>query len=176
MNGELPLVTTSLLLRGPALSDAEAAFELSREPCFMRWLPSQVYESPEEARSVLEGLVWPGGEPPDPRTAPCVLTVLCRNDGLMVGHVGFSPLRGGVEAGFSMAARLQGEGLGSEALSAATSWILRRFALECVSAFTEAANEAARRTLARAGYLPAGERRMHFQGHLRLVARFVHPA
>jgi RimJ/RimL family protein N-acetyltransferase len=81
-----------------------------------------------------------------------------------------------VEAGFSMAARLQGGGLGSEALSAATSWILRRFPLECVSAFTATANEAARRTLERAGYLPAGEREMLFQGLLQEVACFVRPA
>lgn len=82
----------------------------------------------------------------------------------MIGHVGFSPLEGDVEIGFSVARSYQGKGLATEAIVAGSRWIFEAFELDRIVAVASTQNAASRRTLAGAGFTCRGAKVMKFQG------------
>ncbi len=146
---------------------------LSNEPSSRAWLPSQVYRDAAHALEAVDFLVAQAADPADPRLGPYVLAIEDRADGALLGHVGFSPLDGEVEIGFSIAESRQGRGLATEAIVAAARWMFARFDLERILAVTDAANVASQRTLARAGFTHEGDRTMTFQGTEKVVRAYV---
>jgi RimJ/RimL family protein N-acetyltransferase len=161
---QLPLETPSLLLRHFVAGDAATALALSNEETSRTWLPSQVYRDPAHASTALAFLIaqcaWPG----NPKHGAYVLAIEHRLDGVLIGHVGFSPLDDEVEIGFSIAQSYQRRGLATEAIVAAARWALQNFALERIIAVTAAANHASKRTLERAGFANERDQKMKFQG------------
>ena len=144
--------------------DAAAALLLSNEETARTWLPSQVYRDHDHAVSALDFLIRQYSAPGNPRHGPYVLAIEHRASSSLIGHVGFSPLDDEVEIGFSVAEKFQGQGLGSEAIVAASRWALEAFGLSRILGITSAANIASGRTLVRAGFAYEGTRMMRFQG------------
>lgn len=114
--------------------------------------------------SALEFLISRYEIPGDPRHEPYVLGVERRADPVLIGHVGFSPLFGGVEIGFSLAPDYQRRGLAAEAIVAGPRWALRMFSLDRIFAVTSAAKIASRRSLERARFAQEGNKTLLFQG------------
>src|SRR5215510_5317141 len=135
----LPFETRSLLLRRFVPEDAVAVHALSDEETSRTWLPSQVYRDHAHACSVLESLIRHYSHPGNPKEGPYVLAIECRTDGTLIGHVGFSPLGGDVEIGFSIAERCQRLGLATEAIGAASRWAFKTFGLERIVGVTSQA-------------------------------------
>ncbi len=160
----LPLHTTSLLLREFVPEDAGEMFRLSQEEAYRAGLPSQAYADEPAARSALEYLIAQCASPADPRLGPVVLAVELAADRTVIGHVGFSPFEGEVEIGFAIAQRCQGRGLGREAVVAAARWAFATFGLETIIGITALGNRASRRVMERAGFAQREERVMRFQG------------
>lgn len=160
----LPIQTRSLRIRPLIRDDAERVLVLSNEASARAWLPSQVCRDSAHARSMVETLVRHYSDPGDPRHGPYVLAIEARGEGVLIGHVGFSPLDDEVEIGFGIAESQQRRGLASEAIAAASRWALENFSLDRILGVTSAANIASQRTLARAGFVREEDRTMHFQG------------
>lgn len=160
----LPLETRSLLLRHFVPDDAVALHALSDEEASRTWLPSQVYRDHAHACSVLASLIAHYAVPGNPKDGPYVLAIEHRADGALIGHVGFSPLDGEVEIGFSIAQRCQRRGLATEAIAAASRWVHETFGVKRLLGVTSAANVASIRTLRRAGFVHQEDRVMNFQG------------
>src|SRR5262245_21083993 len=99
---QLPVETRSLRLRRLALQDAPTLLVLSNEETSRTWLPSQVYRDRAHAVSVLEFLIGQYSIPGDPRQGAYVLAIEHRTDGVLIGHVGFSPFDKEVEIGFAI--------------------------------------------------------------------------
>jgi len=169
----LPLETRSLLLRHFVPEDAVAFHALSDEETSRAWLPSQVYRDHAHACSVLESLIRHCSSPGNPTEGPYVLAIEFRADGALIGHVGFSPLGNDVEIGFSIAERVQRQGLATEAIGAASRWAFRTFGLKRILGVTSNANIASRRTLRRAGFVHEEDRVMTFQGREEDVCVYV---
>jgi RimJ/RimL family protein N-acetyltransferase len=169
----LPLCTPSLLVRPFVREDAATALALSREASLRTWIPSQVYRDEAHATAVLEFLIGQFAAPADPRRGPFVLGLEHRADRELIGHVGLSPFEGEVEIGYAVAERYQGRGLASEAVVAVTRWAFAAFGIERLLGVTAAANVASQRTLERAGFALADERRMVFQGAEQDVRVYV---
>jgi RimJ/RimL family protein N-acetyltransferase len=94
---------------------------------------------------------------------------VCRGGGTeLIGHVGLSPQREGVEIGYAIEAKHQGEGLATEAVRAAVGWGMRRFALDCIFGIASCDNVASCRVLERAGFALWDEsvRTLHHQRRL----------
>ena len=172
---QLPIETPSLLLRQFVLDDAPAAFLLSNEAASRTWLPSQVYRDHAHALSALAFLIGHYPTPGNPKFGPYVLAVEHRASGVLIGHVGFSPLEGEVEIGFSIAQDYQGQGLATEAIIAASRWAFAAFELEAIVALASAANHASKRTLARAGFTYKGDKSMKFQSVVQDVSVYALP-
>jgi len=164
MRDQLPFETKSLLIRPFVPEDAAVILALSKEETLRTWLPSQVYRDEAEARSAAEVLIAQYATPGDPRRGPFVLGVEHRDDRALIGHVGSSPLEGEVEIGYAIGQRYQRRGFASEAVYAASHWVLDAFGLSRILGITAIANIASRRTLARARYTLQPDRLMMHQG------------
>jgi RimJ/RimL family protein N-acetyltransferase len=162
--------TTSLLLRHFVLEDAAAALFLSNEETSRTWLPSQVYRDHAHARSALSFLISQYSTPGNPEYGPYVLAIEHRVDAELIGHVGFSPFDDEVEIGFAIAQNYQRRGLATEAILAASRWVLETFELDRILAITSAANMASRRALERARFAYQEDRTMNFQGTVEKVS------
>ena len=119
-------------------------FILSNEESYRTWLPSQVYRDYAHALSGLEFLISQYVAPGHPRLSPYVLAVEHRIDGALLGHVGFSPLHGEVEIGFSIAENRQARGFATEAIVGASRWAFQAFEIDRILGITAAANVASR--------------------------------
>ncbi len=169
----LPLETRALLLRHFVPGDAAEMLIQSNEDSARIWLPSQVYRDHAHAASALEFLIGQYAVPGNPRQGAYVLAIEHRTSAALIGHVGFSPLHGDVEIGFSIAQKFQGQGFASEAVEGASRWALKTFALDRIVGITAVANTASRRTLARAGFVHEGDKPMRFQGTDEMVSHYA---
>lgn len=166
----LPISTSALLIRPFVPEDAANMLALSREASLQTWLPSQIYRDQAHAAAVLAFLIEQYTTPGHPRHGPYVLAIEHQRDQRLIGHVGFSPLGPDVEIGFAIGQAYQGRGLAAEAISAASRWAMRTFALDQILGIAAVANQASRRTLARAQFAYSGDQLRHFQGTEQIVS------
>lgn len=171
----LPLQTPTLLLRHFVPADALRLMSLNAEETTRRWLPSHVYGDLDEAAASLAYLIERYASPGDPRRGPYVLGVEHRESGLLLGHVGLSPLGDDVEVSYAIAEQARGRGHGAQALAHACTWASEVFALRRIVAVTATANLSSRRTLDRAGFVHEGSEMMRFQGTEQGVSRYAWP-
>lgn len=169
----LPLETASLRLRHFVPEDAAPIMVLNAESSTRQWLPSHVYPTIAVAAEKLGFLISCYSMPGNPRLGPYVLAVENKDDGRLLGHVGFSPFENEVEVSYAIAELSRGRGYGTEALVSACNWIVDAFAVPQVLAVTEYANVASRRLLDRASFVLVQESVMMFQGHEQLVSRYL---
>lgn len=150
---------------------------LNAESSTRHWLPSHVYPTLENASSRLGFLISCYSAPGHPQLGPYVLAVEHKDEGRLLGHVGFSPFDDEVEVSYAIAESSRGRGYGTEAVVHACNWIADAFAVPRVLAITESANIISRRLLDRASFICVQEAVMMFQGHEQLVSRyFWHPS
>lgn len=168
----VPIRTRSLRLRPFEVDDAAAMLALNAEPSTRHWLPSHVYADLDAARAALADLIGWCRLPADPRVAPYVLAIERQCSRQLIGHVGFSPLRGEVEVSYAVAESMRGQGLGAEALDAACAWALPAFGLPALVACTAFDNRPSRRTLERAGFSHVTDEVTRFQGVEQAVSRY----
>jgi RimJ/RimL family protein N-acetyltransferase len=172
----LPLETPSLRLRHFVPEDAAPIMTLNAEASTRHWLPSHVYPTLEDASSRLMFLISCYSAPGDPQRGPYVLAVERKDEAMLLGHVGFSPIDDEVEVSYAIAESSRGRGYGTEALVHACNWLADVFPVSRVLALTESANVVSRRLLDRASFVRASEAVMTFQGHEQLVSRYYwHP-
>jgi len=168
-----PLDTASLRLRHLVVEEAVVLMELNGEPSTRRWLPSHVYPDTDAATARVRHLISCYSSPGDPRLGPYVLAVEHLASGMLLGHVGFSPLRSEVEVSYAIAEGSRGRGYGSEALLHSCRWAAKHFNLPGILAITESANVPSRRTLERAAFVHDEDTVMRFQGRLQTVSRYL---
>jgi RimJ/RimL family protein N-acetyltransferase len=173
----LPIETPSLRLRHIGVEEAARMMELNDEPSTRRWLPSHVYADLSEATSRMQYLISCYSALGDPRLGPYVLAVEHRASGVLLGHVGFSPLDSEVEISYAITEHARRRGYGSEALLYACQWAAASFDLPSILAITESENDPSRRTLERAAFVHDRDIVMQFQGREETVSRYLwHPS
>jgi RimJ/RimL family protein N-acetyltransferase len=146
---------------------------LNDEASTRRWLPSHVYPTLADARAAIDFLIACYSTPGDPSAGPYVLAVDESGTGLLLGHVGFSPLGREVEVSYAIAESARGRGYGAEALVRACDWVARAFGLQDLVAITAVANVASRVTLERASFVHVHDTSMDVQGTERAVSRYA---
>lgn len=144
------LETARLVLAEWEPAMAAALCALSQDPENRRFLPDEVFETPEEAEAAIRRLLQyrrTGG-------GAQVLAVL-QKDGTLVGHVELSPLEepaGAWEAGYHIGAPYRGRGYAAEALAAFLPAMLPALGLREVFGICEASNGASCSVLERCGF------------------------
>ena len=160
----LPLRTPSLVIRHIVPEDAKPMLHLNAEETTRKWLPSHVYADAHAAAGAIAYLIGCYARPGDPRLGAYVLAVEHVQRGILLGHVGFSPLDDDVEISYAIAEHARGQGLGSEAVVHACAWVSGSFGLRRIVAITDTSNIPSRRMLERAGFAYQQSEVMRFQG------------
>jgi RimJ/RimL family protein N-acetyltransferase len=133
-----------------------------------------VYADAREAAEAMDYLIGCYARPGDPRLGAYVLAVDDAERGVLLGHVGFSPLDDDVEISYAIAEHARGRGLGAEAVMHACAWVSGSFGLPRIVAITDADNVPSRRMLERAGFAHVQDEVMRFQGmEGKVVCRFA---
>lgn len=143
------LTTQRLALREWEPSMAAALCALSQDPENRRFLPDEVFATPQAAGNAIASLLQnrKTGE------GPQVLAVL-QKDGPLVGHVELCPLEGTAdwEIGYHIGAPWRGRGYAAEALGAFLPAILPEMGLRAVYGICREDNVPSRRVMERCGF------------------------
>ncbi len=141
-----------LHLREFNATDDQKVFFMSREAGMLRWIPDQVYEDLEETRQVLGFLMEQYQPDADPASVPIVFAVVISETCDLIGHVGLSPIAGGVEIGYAIESCQQGRGYAAEAVELMIEWAFSQFRLDSIQGIVAAENIASARVLEKAGF------------------------
>ena len=143
------LTTPRLVLREWVPDMAAPLCALSQDPENRRFLPDEVFETPQAAGNAITSLLQnrKTGE------GPQVLALL-QKDGPLVGHVELCPLEGTAdwEVGYHIGAPWRGRGYAAEGLRAFLPAILPGMGLAMVYGICAEENKASRRVLERCGF------------------------
>jgi RimJ/RimL family protein N-acetyltransferase len=144
--------TGALFLRHLTLDDTASILRLSQEQGMRAWLPDQVYADEAQAFEVLRFLSSQYSPSANPRHTPYVLGVCLSASHELIGHVGFSPCKYGVEVGYAIGDAHQNRGYAKQAVFAATKWALSRFDLPFIHAIVAAENARSCKVLESCGF------------------------
>lgn len=140
--------TRRLIIRGFSLCDTGEVFQFSQEESLRQWLPDQVYSDIHEAKETLEFLIskYPHKE------LPFVLAVVEKETNRLIGHVGLSRIKQGIEIGYAIGKQYQNKGYASEAVAAYSDWAKKEFLLKEIYGVVDSRNYASIKVLANAGF------------------------
>ena len=140
--------TQRLNMREFTLLDTETIYEFSQEESLKKWLPDQVYADIDEARETLEFLISKYGK----KEFPFVMAVVKRDSNELIGHVGLSKIKQGIEIGYAIGQKHQNKGYAKEAVNAYAEWAKEEFCLEKIYGIVKDENYASCTVLEKAGF------------------------
>ena len=147
---------------------AQAVHENSLDEDNRRFVPDEVFETPEEAAETIEYLMSQYGGQDGPLVYPVVL-----KDGTNIGYVQAVPLNeGGWEIGYHIAAGYTGRGYASEAVRAFLPVIMDHLGIERMAGVCLADNAATRKVMEKCGFVPAYRGIGPYQGQEREICRY----
>ena len=145
---------------------AEAVHRNSLDEDVRRFVPDEVFETPEKARETVAFLISRyGGE-----EGPFVHPVLLR-DGTNIGYVQLAPCPEGWEIGYHIARPFTGRGYAAEAVTAFLPAIADRLSISAVYGICLAENAASVRVLETCGFRPLFHGTGAYQGENRVIIK-----
>lgn len=152
---------------------AASTCALSQDAANRKYLPDEVFDTPEAAAARIEALI----QAYDGELGPYVYPILLKSDGTHIGHVEICRLEeeDAWEIGFHLGEPYRKKGYACEAVTAATAAARKRMQLPCVYALCLVENTAARRTLKKSGYRLSSADKQLFRGSEQPVCRYVFP-
>jgi len=137
------LETERLIIREFTLKDTEIIYEFSQEEALKKWIPDQVYADLDEARETLEFLISKYKE----KEYPFVMAVVKKDTDELIGHIGLSVIKRGIEVGYGIGEKYQNKGYAREAVDAYTTWGKKEFSLDKIYGVVECENYASCKVL-----------------------------
>jgi RimJ/RimL family protein N-acetyltransferase len=90
--------------------------------------------------------------PVELNTQPYVLGVELISTKELIGHIGLSPVKEGVEIGYGIAENYQGLGYATEAVSNFCPWAINEFDLDCIWGIVDQDNKGSIKVLTNANF------------------------
>ena len=161
--------TERLVITEFTMDMSYAVHENSLDEDNRRFVPDEVFETPEEAADTVSFLIgcYSSGE------GPLVYPVLLR-DGTYIGYVQAIPLEDGEwEIGFHIGSRYTRRGHCTEAVKAFLPVILPKLGISKILGICLAENKASVKVLERCGFVKEFEGEGNYQGERRQILRAV---
>jgi [ribosomal protein S5]-alanine N-acetyltransferase len=174
MLSHLPITSSSLTIRAFTMADVSKVFQMSQEKGMRQWIADQVYHDEAQTTDVLKFLKSQYHDDASPAISPCVLGVCLRSTNELIGHVGLSPAKDGVEIGYAIAEAHQGRGYATEAVTAMALWGHKAFGLPKILGIVAADNVGSCRVLEKSGFVFSKEHfgKMHeWEGVIKTYER-----
>jgi ribosomal-protein-alanine N-acetyltransferase len=148
----MSIETKRLLLRSFNLLDTEKVYEMSQEKSMIAFLPDQVYKSLEQAKEVIEFLMSKYGHQSIVNHLPYVLGIELKEKNELIGHVGLSRIDKGIEIGYAIEEKYQGQNYATETVKAMTNLALSNPQVNEIWAVIDLNNMASIRVLEKSDY------------------------
>lgn len=149
-------------------SMAAALSRISQDRENRRFLPDEVFETPEQALEAIQRLLRCRETGKGAQVLPVLLP-----EGTLIGHVEIAPLEDARwEAGYHIGALWRGQGYAAEALEAFLPVILPELGLTHCWGICAEENRASRRVLERCGFQPAEEKETRAHGRPAVMLRY----
>ena len=139
--------TKRLRIRELRAQDAQLLYEYSQEDAARKQLADEVQASTDEALETIEFLRSRYGQ-----GYPLVYALAEGETDKLVGHISLSEIPEGVEIGYAVSEKYQGQGYASEAIEAFSCRALESMKLEKLYAVIKEKNLPSRRAAEKAGY------------------------
>jgi len=120
----MSIETKRLILRSFNLLDTKKVYEMSQEDPMKVFLPDQVYENLKHTKEVIEFLMSKYGHQSIVDQLPYVLGIELKEKRELIGHVGLSKIDEGIEIGYAIEEKYQGQNYATEAVYAMTNLAL----------------------------------------------------
>lgn len=164
----MKIETERLLITEFTMDMAQAVHENSLDEDNRRFVPDEVFETPEDAAETVEFLmgVYQNGD------GPLVYPVLLK-DGTYIGYVQAVPLDDGTwEIGYHIGGNYTGHGYATEAVRAFLPVIMPRLGITRITGICLAENVASVKVLERSGFAPEFAGTGLYQGQQREIRKF----
>lgn len=142
------ITTKNLIIREFESTDVDKIYELSKEETLAKYLPDQVYADMNEAKETIDFLM----SKYEGNNLPLVMAVCLRDTGEVIGHVGISELKQGIEIGYAIAMKEQKNGYATEAVKAYTRWVKKELELKQILGISDVRNIPSGKVLEKAGF------------------------
>jgi len=158
MGDSLVFETDRLLLRPTAIEDTELVLELMNTPKWLKFIGDRNVHSLEEAKTYIESRMMPQLK----RLGYSNYTLVRRSDGSLLGTCGLYDREGleGIDIGFALLPRFEGQGYGFEAASRIKKAAFEDFGIEQLQAITSKENIASQKLLVKLEFEPVGTTRL----------------
>ena len=158
MSDSLVYETDRLLLRPTGIEDAELVLELMNTAKWIRFIGDRNVHSLEEAKTYIESRMLPQLK----RLGYSNYTLVRRSDGSLLGTCGLYDREGleGIDIGFALLPRFEGQGYGFEAASHIKKAAFEDFGIEQLQAITSKENIASQKLLVKLEFEPVGTTRL----------------
>ena len=164
----MKIETERLVITEFTMDMAQAVHENSLDEDNRRFVPDEVFETPEEAADTVEflmGVYKSGG-------GPLVYPVLLK-DGTYIGYVQAVPFDDGTwEVGYHIGGSYTGNGYATEAVKAFLPVILPQLGISRIAGICLAENKASVKVMERCGFRKEFEGTCPYQGEERNICKF----
>lgn len=142
-----------LIMRELNLADTRQIYEYSREESMKKGIPNQVYKSMREAKEIIDFLRLSYTVLSRHVRFPYVLGIEIKDTQQLIGHVGLSEIREGIEIGYAIGEKYQKNGYASEAICALVDWAKNVLKIPTLHAVVRHDNLGSCKALEKAGFI-----------------------
>ncbi len=152
-----------IYLRKLHKTDLEEIYLMSKEKDLMRFLPDQHYETKERAGQVIDFLISQY-ESKDIIDKAYVLGVIEKATEKIIGHVGLSPVKFGIEIGYAIRDSHKHQGFATDAVRSMLAIAKQQFNLKEVLGIVDIANTVSIKVLKKSGFklIDSGAKKLTF--------------
>ena len=141
--------TKRLYLRKFTLDDVERNFLYSQEQSRKKGIPNEVYADMQASQKNIEDILsWY-----EKNDYPYVYVVALKDTDEHIGHVSLSRIKEGVEIGYAICEKHQGNGYATEIVNAFVTWGKEELSLEKIYGEVLIDNFASRKVIENAGFV-----------------------
>ena len=142
------LETERLYLRKYTLDDVEKNYLYSQEESRKKGIPNEVYADMQTSKENVEFIL----STYEKSDFPYVYIVVLKNTDEYIGHVSLSEIPEGIEIGYAICEKYQGNGYATEIVKAYVAWGKKELGLEKIYGVIYSDNSASKKVLENAGF------------------------
>lgn len=166
---KLQIITERLIITRFDESMAEDVHRNSLDEDNRKFVPDEVFETPQEALDVIRFL----SECYEGMEGPFVYPVLLKS-GENIGYVQAVPIAGGWEVGYHIAAEYTGNGYASEAVAAFVPLVMKRLGIGQIWGICRGDNLASRRVLEKCAFNLVFFETGNYKGQEHKICKYVY--
>lgn len=157
------LETNSLLIREYIHEDIPLVMQYSQENCKRNELPDEVFENMEQATNQINMCIHNYAQ----KTYPLVYAIVLKESNTLIGDILLSPINEGIEIGYSIAERYQGNGYAAEVIKPFAEWVKKNMPyIKTLYGLAKKSNIASWKSLEKAGFAFSHEKELNFFGEV----------